>query len=85
MEDKKYLDKVIEHMVRNTKLDHNSGEIITPTQPTFPSEPPYSFFSVFFFPSFSTYCKKHFGLIDDEVKYVYHRYVKIIEEKINQQ
>ena len=80
--DNKYLDKVLVHLIRNTKVDYNKSEIYTPF-----ALPLMYLHSLVFSPpsqalSFSTYCKKQFGLIDDEVKYIWEQYIEIINHKI---
>ena len=76
MENKKYIDKVINHMVRSINIDYDN-EIIT-----FPSF--YLTFQVFFFsdcspsPSFYSYCKNMFGLTEEEIEYVWNEFKKII-------
>ena len=86
MENREYIDKVIEHMVRSTNIDYEK-EIIT-----FPSSPLHydTVLSCFFFfsdcsPSFSfySYCKNMFGLTEDEISYVWKEYKDIITDKIN--
>jgi len=86
MNDKKYLDKVIEHLIRRTKVDYDKGEIIFPFTT---SATPFGLSSfIYFYRSlpfslpFVKYCNSQFGLTEDEVEYVYRRYVKIIEDKI---
>jgi hypothetical protein len=86
MENKRYIDKVLEHIVNRTKIDYDKGEIIFPF---FSNSPRLSiFFSLLSFDSlpfslpFVKYCNNQFGLTEEEVEYVYHRYVKIIKEKI---
>ena len=85
MEDKHniYLDKVIEFIVRDTKIDYKNEKITTPFS---------SFFHSFFFPlqtsssfssiSFSKYCKVTYGLTDQEIEYVWKEYKEIIKDKI---
>ena len=86
MKDKRYLDKVIEHLVKGTKIDYKKDEIHTP------------FLSLSFLPSFlllssnlpppfpissfTKYCKDIYGLTVDEVEYVWKEYRNIINEKI---
>ena len=87
MNDKKYIDKVIENLVSRTKIDYDKGEIIFPftTRST-----PFSFsFFLSYLTSYSSfslpfikYCGDQFGLTEEEIEYVYHRYVNIIEDKI---
>ena len=94
MDNKKYLDKVIGSLVRGTKLDYENNRITFPFYtPTLHVSHPLplhltSFLSSFFIsfplsPSFSTYCKNTFGLIDDEIEYVWNEYREIIKDKIN--
>lgn len=83
MENNIYLDKVVEFIVRDTKIDHDKEEIQYPFYPfnrTF-------LFSLFFpfssiFSPFSKYCKNVYGLTEDEVKYVWNQYKDIILDKI---
>jgi len=85
MENKKYLDKVIEHLVRSTKIDYDKGEIIFPFSTFYPLHIIIPFFRSF--PSvpthyFEIYCKNTFGLTGEEIKYVYKQYIEIILSKI---
>ena len=87
MENKKYLDKVLDYLVSRTKIDYDKGEIIFPFTN---SAAPFGLSAFIYFyrtPPFSLpfvkYCNRQFGLTEEEIKYVYHRYVKIIEDKIN--
>ena len=76
MENKKYLDKVLDYIVSRTKVDYDKGEIIFPF--TNLSTP----FILNSFLPFVKYCNGQFGLTEEEIEYVYHRYVEIIEDKI---
>ena len=83
MDSKKYLDKVLNHLVNRTKIDYEKGEIIFPftTNSTrFSTTSPHHL-SFLLFP-FIEYCIRSFGLTPDEVDYVYLRYLEIIKEKI---
>ena len=92
MEDKHniYLDKVIEFLVRDTKIDFKGKEIFLPFIPLFvsltPSSYRSSFLSIFEFShssiSFSKYCKVTYGLTDQEIEYVWKEYKEIIKDKI---
>jgi len=69
-----YLDKVVEFLVRNTKMDYDKGEI------------QYPFIRVhfnaridFIYPPFKKYCKNVYGLTDQEIKYVWKEYKEKIE------
>ena len=90
--DYKFLDKVVDQIVSETRIDYNTQEgddeerIYTPISST-PLLLPFSFSSPFFSSSssffFSKHCKEVYGLNDDEVKYVWNEYKKIIKDKIN--
>ena len=93
MENKKYLDKVLEHMVKKTKIDYGEGEVLTPfASPLHFSLNPHSFLylkpflnikhSDNFFISFFSYTKNHFGLTDDEIRYIFKQYKENINYKI---
>lgn len=86
MENKKYLDKIIEHLVRGTKMNYEKGEIILPfttsATPFGLSAFLYFYRSTSFSLPFVKYCNRQFGLTEEEIKYVYYKYVNIIEEKI---
>lgn len=76
---KKFLDKVLDQIVSETKIDHDKKKIF------------FSFFSFSFssslllilFPFFSKHCRNVYGLNDDEVEYVWKEYRNIIIYKIN--
>lgn len=95
MVNKKYLDKVLEHMVKKTKIDYGEEEVLTPfASPLHFSLNPHSFkfykqfltpthpFSYNFFISFFSYTKNHFGLTDDEIRYIFKQYKENINYKI---
>ncbi len=83
MDNKKYIDKVLDHLVKGTKIDYENQNLVSPFLSLFiytsPSSP---FFPYSPFLSFSKYCKNTFGLTEDEIKYVWNEYKKIIVEKI---
>ena len=83
MENKRYLDKVLEHMVKGTKIDYKGETMVFPftTNSTlFSTTSPHVL--SFLLSPFTDYCKNIYGLTDDEVDYVYLRYMKIIKDKI---
>ena len=99
MNDKKYLDKVLDYIVSRTKIDYDKDEIIFPfttrathvslgpplplPSPTPLPRPLLSFLRSFPFSlPFVKYCNGQFGLTEDEIEYVYRRYVEIIEDII---
>ena len=84
-----YLDKVVEFLVRDTKIDFKGKEIFLPflSIPTLPLLPsisyPTSYFSLSpppLLPSFSKYCKVTYGLTDEEIEYVWKEYTDIIKD-----
>ena len=81
--DYKFLDKVLDHIVRETRIDYDRKVIGTPLHFI-----PFDFFHPSFTSSiypliFSKHCRGVYGLNDDEVKYVWDEYKKIILNKTN--
>ena len=82
--DYKFLDKVIDQIVRETRIDYNE---LSPTLYTpFPYPPLLISFSTFpprfLFSSFTNHCKDVYGLNDGEIIYVWKKYVNSIINKI---
>jgi hypothetical protein len=81
MEDKqkKYLDKVVEFIVRDTIIDYDREGIKYPFLLSF-----FLFSSLFSSSpfSFSTYVRDVYGLTDPEIYYVWEQYRNIINKKI---
>ena len=78
---KKYLDKVIEFIVQDTRIDYEEKRIFFPTHLI--STPSHLFFP---YPSyFEKYCKEIYGLTMDEIHYVWTRYKIIMFNKIDEQ
>ena len=87
MENKKYLDRVIDHMVRNTLIESLLvNPLFRPINkyiPIFSDDPVKDIETTQYFgTSMYDYLKNQFGLIDDEVRYVFNRYVDIIIDKL---
>lgn len=78
MENKRYLDKVLEHLVRGTNIDNNNLTSLPPFLSYIPS------YLSTFQSLFNSYCKNTFGLTEDEISYVWKEYKEIIKDKINQ-
>ncbi len=83
--DKRFLHKVIDQIVSETRIDYNE---LSPTLYTpFPYPPLIISFSTFpprfLFSSFTNHCRDVYGLNNDEVRYVWDEYIKIIRDKIN--
>ena len=77
--DYKFLDKVIDQIVRETRMDYGMGEIQFPFSPFFPS-----FFLTTPLPPliFTKHCEDVYGLNGDEVGYVWDEYTQIISDKL---
>ena len=82
MENKKYLDKVVDHMVRYTVI---KNYLFNPTFRPIDSHIPI-FAPNFVYDSWGymiplyNYLKGQFGLTDDEVKYVFGRWVSVMKD-----
>jgi len=76
MENNKYLDKVIEHLVRGTRLDYGFKTRIFSTPFNHNVYP-----SIYLNP-LRNYCKNQFGLTEEEIEYVWVKYSRIILDKI---
>ena len=84
-----YLDKVVEFLVRDTEIDYDIDKIKFPFYSL-----PFSISSYFlpfiyyrfqspqFTSLFSKYCIDYYGLTDQEIKYVWKEYKNIIKDKI---
>lgn len=85
MENKIYLDKVVEFLVRDTKIDYENEKISTPFFRFSPLTFSFLlFFSLSLLPPhyFTSYCKVVYGLTDQEIEYVWKEYKEIIKDKI---
>lgn len=90
MENKKYLNKVIEHLVRGTNIDYENRRVIFShfsftfsflhLFPTYTSSP---FFPLLPSSPFYNYCKRQFGLTPEEIEYVFKQYKDNMLEKIH--
>ncbi len=88
--DKKFLNKVVDQIVRETRIDYDMGEIQFPFSPYpfptlnpsySPSFPPY--FPLSFYSEYSNHCRDVYGLNNEESKYVWEEYKRIIKDKID--
>ena len=80
--DKKFLNKVLDQIVRETRIDYRGkGKIFVPFSPRhYPTH--FSFHFSSYRSNFSHHCKNVYGLNDDEIRYVWNEYKKIIKDKI---
>ena len=77
--DNKYLDKVLDQLVRETEIDYDEERFLPP----FTSSPSSLFFLFsFLFPSFIIHCREVYGLNKEEIGYVWKEYREIIKDKI---
>jgi hypothetical protein len=84
MGNKKYLDKILNYLVRGTKIDYEKERIYFSFYPyPFYFLDSFSPFYLSLFSSFSKYCRNQFGLTEKEVEYVWKEYVVIMKDKIN--
>lgn len=82
---KKYLDRIVIILVRETKIDYDREEIYFPTAPHRPSIVwilPSSFTYSYSSDSFFDYCENMFGLTKEEIEYVFKQYKDIIKDKL---
>ena len=85
MDNKKYIDKVIEHLVRSTKIDYEKELIVFP-----PLSSPFNSTLLYITSKntptcpgfFSSYSKNTFGLTKEEINYVYIQWRAIMRDKI---
>ena len=76
---KKYLDKVVEQLLRETEIDYEKRRINYP----FFKNTTYSFlYSLPYSGPFIRYCENIFPLSKNEMRYVYEMYVGILNSKI---
>ena len=76
---KKYLDKVVEQLLRETEIDYEKRRINYP----FFENTTYSFqYTLPFSGPFIRYCESIFPLSENEMRYVYEMYVGILNSKI---
>jgi hypothetical protein len=87
MENKKYLDKVVNHMVKYTKIPSMLlNPLFVPINrhiPIFTDDPVNDINTTHYLLPMYSYLKTQFGLIDDEVKYVFKQYIDVIIDMYN--
>jgi len=84
---KNYLDKVVSLLVRDTEIDYERERIRFPFSRSLYTS---SFQTVIFsgfqtHPSltFTKYCENTYGIVGDEIEYVWTKYTNIIKDKID--
>ena len=80
--DYKFLNKVVDQIVSETMFDYDRKVVVTPL-----SRFPLLLSPTFIRPGppliFTKHCRGVYGLNDDEVKYVWKQYKRIINDKIS--
>ena len=83
----RYIEHIINDLVRDTRIDYEIGRIYFPFGLNLPFDVSLSFFyhtpPIFSPPLYSDYCKKKYGLTEEEIKYVWRGYVGILKDKIS--
>ena len=83
---KKYLDRVVDLMVRDTVIGYDDERVRTPFLSSSLSFRLFPSYNTLLLPSsyplFSKYCRNTYGLGDQETEYVWEEYVQIIKDKI---
>jgi len=86
MENKRYLDKVLDHLVNRTKIDYEKELLFLPfsSQSLSLSSLSHSTLILSYYPpyNFIGYCENIYGLTIKETNYVWKEYKKIILDKI---
>ena len=79
--DKRFLDKVIDQLVNETRIDYDEERFLPPFSI------PSSWFSPFLshfspHPSFIIHCREVYGLNKEETGYVWDKYILLIKDKL---
>ena len=84
--DYKFLDKVVDQIVSETRTDYDEERFLPPFLSTlnypFPSFPYVSLLRSTLIPPFIIHCREVYGLNEDEVSYVWKEYRDIIIDEI---
>ena len=87
--DKRFLNKVLDQIVSETRIDYNTqegddeGRIYTPFQKPFSLSFSCLSFLLVSFKTFYRHCEEIYGLNYDETEYIWKEYKEIIKDKIN--
>ena len=80
--DYKFLHKVLDQIISETRIDYDRKVIRLPYQPSSFTLSHQSLYFPYVMSRFSTHCKSIYGLNDDEIKYVWKEYRETIIDKI---
>jgi len=75
----KFLNKVADRLVKETRIDYTKGSVRTPFLPRF-TTPLFTILGAP--PFFSEHCENIYGLNNEETDYVWKEYKDIIDNKI---
>ncbi len=83
--DKRFLNKVVDQIVRETTIDYENDRIFTHFYTPTPLSLPFNYFPDFnpFIRLFRRHCKNVYGLNEVEKTWVWNEYKKIIKDKID--
>jgi len=78
----RFIEHIINDLVRDTRIDYDREEIHFPFFRLPSVLSPFFFSSLLFLSFFPKYCIDVYGLTEDEIKYVFNEYKTIILDKI---
>lgn len=76
-----YLDKVIDNIVSETRIDYDRGKVHTPFYVFFLYKDPTYFHHISSY-NFTMHCTDVYGLNKEETEYVWNEYKEIINDKL---
>ena len=77
--DYKFLNKVLDQIVRETRIDYDKERIYFPLLSFLSSSHSFPYSSIF--KTFFLHCRDVYGLNDEEIEYVWKEYRNIIKDK----
>ena len=81
--DNKFLNKVVDQIVGETRINYRTDMLSFPFHNIFSEWVPFDFnYQKFLFTSFYNHCKDVYGLNDEESEYVWDEWRKIIRNKV---
>lgn len=80
----RFLDKVVESLIGDTKIDTKSDTILYPPTKYYSSHMSLLLPSVSFYNEFAYYCNKHYGITPEEFDVVWGKYSKIMFDKFDE-
>jgi len=81
---KKYLHRVIDQLVSETRMDHEEERLYTPFYSYIPYLPSHHFLLSSYRSPFTKHCNEVYGLNIEEIEYVWNEYREIVKDKINE-